>query len=62
MGKVHAVTSPVGKPEVQDDARLKFDMKEEHEVLAHKGDEHGSTVKVIGGGMGAVSFKAWYTW
>lgn len=62
-GEIHAVCSAVGRLEVQGDGRLVFDKKDEHEVLAHKGqDTHRNTVDVISDGTGSICFKAWYTW
>ena len=62
-GVVHAVSSAVGHLEVQGDAGLVFEKKEEHEVLAHKGkDTHQYTIDVISDGTGSTCFKSWYTW
>lgn len=62
-GEVRAVSSAIGKLEVQGDAGLIFDKKEAHEVVAHKGgNAHRQLIDVVSDGTGSACFKAWYTW
>ena len=62
-GEVHAVSSAFGHLEVEEDGHLVFDKKDDHEVVAHKGNEsHRYTVDAISDGTGSVRFQSWYTW